>query len=155
MLSKGLCNYTNLRHKFLYLGSIPPPPFYTMCKKKHPIWQRTASLTHLCVYIGKKKDDDNSDDEIFYWKEKEDAHNNHSGHYSGHYISDRELKAGITHPGPAVINSTLRTYIGKKEDDDENNFYWKKKEDVDDEYGDDDDDDDDDDDEDDNYYTHN
>ena len=72
MLSKGLQNYTNSQHKFLHMGSTPPPPF-TQCVKIHPIWQRMASLRKvnnawlcskilwgICFTI-----------EICYWKEVE------------------------------------------------------------------------------------
>ena len=47
MLSKGLQNDTNPQHKFLHMGSIPPP--FPQCVKKHPIWQRTASLKDLRI----------------------------------------------------------------------------------------------------------
>ena len=43
MLSKGLQNYTNSQHKFLHMGSTPPP--FTQCVKIHPIWQMMASLS--------------------------------------------------------------------------------------------------------------
>ena len=37
LLKSGLQNDTNLQHKFLHMGLTPPPPF-TQCVKKHPLW---------------------------------------------------------------------------------------------------------------------
>ena len=61
MLSDGLQNYTNLQHRFLHMGSTPPPPFsYTMCKKTSDLeadgFPNLADLSRICILVEMPKE---------------------------------------------------------------------------------------------------